>query len=342
ADAQRIVAEAYDRGEGLEQDLAKAMRWYQAAGEQGDLEAIRRVAELGVRASEGDELDLDQAASLYRLAAEAGDPEAQWKLGQMLEEGEGIRMARAEAVEWYRKATASGHPAARRHLAAILDRGRFVRRDIEQAMVLYEAEAKDGNVEAAARLGEIYWEGRDVTRDRKLAMKWHRQAAEAGHTASELFVGVRYFEGGYGLRKQPADAYRFLTAAAAAEDDVADFFVGRCLWEGVGVEKNMREAVVHFRRGIERGSIESFRYLGLAAVLGASDSKNPVRDAYLMFAIGAAFNDGDSASELRAMRKQLEKSDIDRFDARVAKQVASYNEKWREYSRQSAREKKKG
>lgn len=170
-------------------------------------------------------------------------------------------------------------------------------------------------------------------------MRWHRRAAELGHTQSELFVGVRYFDGGYAIKKQPADAFRFLSAAAEAGDDVADVYVGQCLWTGFGVKQDRRKALPHFLRGIEHGSIKSFRYLGLAATLGMVRGDNPDVEAYLFFAIGAALDDPESALQLSLIRERMQKPDIDTFDGLAMEELARLNALWGEYHRKKAREK---
>lgn len=325
--AQAIVAKAYDKGARLERDRAEAARWYLAAGEQGDLEAQRRGAEL-FATGDGVAVDLERAARLYELAAEAGDPEAQWKIAGMLERGEGTRMNRSAAVEWYRKATVAGHAGARLRLAKLLDEGKFIPRDIEQAIGLYEIEAANGNVEAMARLGEIYWHGDGTKRDRKLSVEWHRKAADQGRTASKRFVGVRYYEGGYGIIKQPRLAWRFLNEAAAEGDERSDFYLGKALWDGIGVEQNRKRALPHFRRAREKPEPEAFRYLGYAAVFGMAETDQPVYEAFEHFAIGRYLRDHEAAREFRALSQKLEKETRDRFEKRAEQRLAEYIEAW--------------
>jgi TPR repeat protein len=49
-----------------------------------------------------------QAVKWWRKAAEQGDARAQYNLGQMHREGQGVPQDYAEAVKWYRKAVEQG------------------------------------------------------------------------------------------------------------------------------------------------------------------------------------------------------------------------------------------
>jgi TPR repeat protein len=328
AEAQLIVARAFDQGDGVETDLAQAARWYAAAAKNGVIEAQLRGAELFETGAGGVDKDIKQTAGLYRLAAEAGDLDAMWKYGQMLEIGRGAPMNRSGAVEWYRKATVGGHSQARTHLALILDQGRFVRRNAESAAALYEEEAAAGNVSAMARLGELYWEGDGIPRDRKRALEWHVRAADQGNITSASFAGVRYFEGGYGIVKKPDLAFRYLSMAEKAGDIVGSYYVGQCLWKGIGVEQNRAKSIPYFKLAADKGVPGSFRYLGIAAVVGMTKSENQVSEAYSYFAIGDSLRDPGASSELQALRKKLNKPDVEKFNANALKEYERYEAIW--------------
>ena len=71
--------------------------------EQGDAEAQFN---LGVIYDEGQGVPQDyaEAAKWYRMAAEQGDADAQFILGVMYDEGQGVPKDDTEAVKWYRLA----------------------------------------------------------------------------------------------------------------------------------------------------------------------------------------------------------------------------------------------
>ncbi len=65
----------------------------------------------------------------YRKAAEQGDPEAQFNLGVMYYEGEGMPQSDVKAARWYRKAAEQGHAIAQFRLGYMYFYGRGVPED---------------------------------------------------------------------------------------------------------------------------------------------------------------------------------------------------------------------
>ena len=57
---------------------------------------------------EGVAQEIDDAAALLRAAAEQGDASAQYNLGLMYLEGQGVKQDNAEAYAWIRTAAAQG------------------------------------------------------------------------------------------------------------------------------------------------------------------------------------------------------------------------------------------
>lgn len=108
------IANMYQAGLGVEQDLAQAVYWYRQGAAQGDPLAIVQLAKvyaqgLGVTA------DPEQADQLYQQAAEAGSIEAQHHLAQqLLQRGE-----TAAAQRWLQRAADQGDWAAQSQLAKL-------------------------------------------------------------------------------------------------------------------------------------------------------------------------------------------------------------------------------
>jgi len=99
------------------------------------------------------EKDASPAADIetMRKAAEAGDADAQYDLGLMYHDGEGVPEDYVEAVKWFRKAAEQGHAAAQFYL------------------------------------GIAYHGGVGVPKDDAEAVKWLRKAAEQGHARAQFY-----------------------------------------------------------------------------------------------------------------------------------------------------------
>ncbi|HFA5965852.1 tetratricopeptide repeat protein [Neisseria gonorrhoeae] len=65
--------------------------------------------------------------------AEQGNAEAQFNLGLMYDNGQGVRQDYAEAVRWYRQAAEQGHAVAQKNLGVMYYDGRGVRQDLALA-----------------------------------------------------------------------------------------------------------------------------------------------------------------------------------------------------------------
>ena len=115
ADAQFMLAELYyrwyDEGDGLEDDLAEAVKWYQEAAGHGHAGAQ---FELGwcYQSGNGVGEDLEKAVEWYRIAAEQGYAPAQYWLGWCCRYGKGTEADPAEAVRWFRHAAEQGYEDA--------------------------------------------------------------------------------------------------------------------------------------------------------------------------------------------------------------------------------------
>lgn len=86
--------------------------------------------------------DYELAAELIRPYAEDGDPEAQFKLGRMYQEGQGVPQDHAKAAEWYRRSADAGQPFAQNNLGVLYKHGRGVEQDNLRAYFWFSLASK--------------------------------------------------------------------------------------------------------------------------------------------------------------------------------------------------------
>ena len=86
-----------------------------------------------------------------RQAAEQGDARAQFNLGIMYDNGEGVFKDEAEAVKWFRLAAEQGHADAQFNLGVTYANGQGVLKDSVLAHMWYNIAGANGN-EAARKL----------------------------------------------------------------------------------------------------------------------------------------------------------------------------------------------
>ena len=105
-------------GQILENDPEMAAGWFFRAAEQGYADAQFNLGLLYAN-GEGVPQDMHQAAELFRKAAEQGHVDAQNNLGALYFTGEGVEQDEKKAIEWFEKAAAQGNEEARANLDAI-------------------------------------------------------------------------------------------------------------------------------------------------------------------------------------------------------------------------------
>ena len=97
--------------------------------------------------------DYATALRAFRVLAEQGLAGAQFSLGVMYENGQGVPQNFAAAVPWYRKAADQGHAAGQYNLGFMYSRGDGVRLDYAMAVKWYRMAAEQGDASAQYNLG---------------------------------------------------------------------------------------------------------------------------------------------------------------------------------------------
>ena len=138
--------------------------------------------------------DYAEAMHWYRKAAEQGNAIAQFNLGVMYSNGEGVRQDQTEAAKWYRLAAAQGNVSALCNLGVMYD-GMDVGQDQTEAAKWYRLAAEQGNATAQFNLGLKYELGEGIPKNYTESVKWYRLAAEQGNAQAQYNLGVMYENG---------------------------------------------------------------------------------------------------------------------------------------------------
>ena len=96
--------------------------------------------------------DYAAAYAEYQAAADQGDAEAQYFLGVMHVNGEGVPSSPATAADWFRKAAEQGHTLARYRLGLLHYTGRGVPVDFSVAALSAANNAAENNPASPKRL----------------------------------------------------------------------------------------------------------------------------------------------------------------------------------------------
>lgn len=106
------VGKLYERGRGVNKDMAKAAEWFQKAASAGNASAQAR---LGILYFEGRGVkqNYNNALKLLNSAARANVPSAQYQLANMYELGTGVKQNLKKSIFWYQKADKYGYYLAK-------------------------------------------------------------------------------------------------------------------------------------------------------------------------------------------------------------------------------------
>ncbi|GJE54690.1 MULTISPECIES: tetratricopeptide repeat protein [Methylobacterium] len=184
--------------------------------------------------------DPKRALEWYRLAAGLGDAHAMASLGLMAMDGRGQAKDQKAGKHWLEQASEKGEASASYNLALLqLSSGKP--EDVVTAAALFEKAAKTELAPAQHDLGVLYLQGRGVAKDPAKAADYFRRAADNGDLAGEVEFAILLFNG-TGVAKDEARAARYFLHAAARGNAIAQNRVARLYVVGRGVNKNLVEA----------------------------------------------------------------------------------------------------
>lgn len=119
----------------------------------------------------------DATVDALTAKANSGDAAAQFDLGTLYMNGDGVQKDVQKAIDWYTKAGNQGDPDAEFNLGVMYDNGIGVAQDQKRAIDWYTKAARQGDKDAQARLAQMYFQGEGVAEDDKRAYQWIYLAA---------------------------------------------------------------------------------------------------------------------------------------------------------------------
>src|SRR5262249_47646259 len=162
-------------------------------------------------------------------AAANGHPIAQWKLGRMFADGEGVKPDRLRAFEYFTALVRAHRDERPGTVVSFLVRNALVtlgsyylegipnspvKPDPEQARAIYEyAASYFGDRDAQYLLARMYLEGKSVPKDPRIAAKWLSLAADRGQHQAQAVLGDMLVRG-IDLPRRSAQGLMWLTLAA--------------------------------------------------------------------------------------------------------------------------------
>ena len=155
--------------------------------------------------------EAEVTALKYRMAAEQGHAGAQGSLGMCYANGDGVETNKADAVKWCRKAAEQGEGHAQFMLGMFYYFGDGVNQNKEEATKWFDAiQERDPLMQYAWGCNFLRLRAPELTKE---AVEWFRKAAEQGEAHAQFMLGMCYFNG-VGITQDKTEAVKWLQKAA--------------------------------------------------------------------------------------------------------------------------------
>lgn len=119
--------------------------------------------------------------SHWQKLAEKGSANAQFNLGAIYDNGDGVPEDDAVAAKWYLQAANQGHVNAQFSLGVMYANGEGVDKSAAEAASWYQKAANQGDYRAQYNLGALYANGDGVPQDLSESYVWFSLAAMSGN-----------------------------------------------------------------------------------------------------------------------------------------------------------------
>lgn len=249
----------YEKGEGVERDLAEAFRCYQKAAEQ-DFTAAQYALGNCYRFGRGVGMNLRKAVHLYDRAAKKGNTAAQNALDAIYDEENIVRSW--DLVENARMVGAcnSNDAGGQCYVGKSFLYGRLSdKKNPQEAVRWLKKSAEQGFAEAQYRLADCYMYGRGTEKNAQEAFALYTEAAESGLDKAMTELAKCYLYG-KGVAQDKNKGYYLLPSDSDLKE--AKYTRAKCLLYGWGCEQDKDEAKQILRKlGDYRGADKLLKQL---------------------------------------------------------------------------------
>ena len=185
--AATASAQSFEDGlRALRDDQApRAEEIWLALAQQGDGQAQYALGTLYEQGYPGVDQDLAKAIIWYEKSAAQGVASAENNLALIHATGRGVERDPATALRLWLSAANKGHVQAQYNAGLAFFRGSGVERDIGRASQLFQKAAAGGLADSQYALAQMYRLGIGVPRNARTSLFWYEQAAAQGHSSSQ-------------------------------------------------------------------------------------------------------------------------------------------------------------
>lgn len=194
----------------------------------------------------------------YLTQASAGDSESMFLLGQSYKYGwNDLKQDDQMAFMWYQKAAEKCHSESMKNLGVMYQYGQGTQRSMKESLKWYKRAASYGDVNALCCVGNLYCYGEeDIPVDYNEAIKWYRLSANYGYGPAQIELGRCYYNG-WGVEPDMIVAAECFRKAAEQDNDEAQRLLSVCYSEGIGVEQSNEERLIWLQKSAENRNVDA-------------------------------------------------------------------------------------
>jgi TPR repeat protein len=170
--------------------------------------------------------------------------------------GFGVEVDYSEAMIWLLKAANQGHASAKNDIGYLYMKGYGVDVDLIKARDLFLEAIEENNLDAVYNLGYMYgyiYSHKELEHGPIIAKKLYLSAAQQGHAVSQVEMGYYNFS-----EVSFTIAMEWFVRAADQDDGEAMSWIGYLYEGGLGVEKDLKEAMRWYLESAKHGHIDSY------------------------------------------------------------------------------------
>lgn len=221
----------------------------------------------------GTEKDLFKAVQYFKDAAELGHGTAKDYLGDCYYNGQGVSQNFSEAARWYKDAADNHNIGNSAHsLAFMYMKGEGVPEDERKAIDYWHIAADKGITQAQRIISQEYLTGEYLKQDNNKAKEYMEMAAEKGDPDAQFKLG-QYYVSGLGFDDDQKCFEWFMKAAEQGLVE-AEYVVGGCYENEVGVKQNHSQANTWYQKAVKDGHKRAAYALGINYLEGRGIGKD--------------------------------------------------------------------
>ena len=300
-DSMKRLANIYETGRDIPQNMDRAIEFYEMAADAGDVEAMKKLGKLyacGKIDAEKSCVKLDgtKAVAWYEKAVSNGDKYAMESLGDLYQEGSVVKKSLIKAAEWYQKIldTDAWYPMKRSIMEKLVrmyekadspekvaqwrdalekaerkyhEKGRAMSKGcsdgFEYYLAKYKKLAESGDRTAIIDFEDRFFKGtKKVNAFQRLQQVYETRLQENADVKYEMFLLGKMYRYGRGTNKDLPKAFDFLMKASNLGLSDAMLLLGDMYANGIGVEQDGEQAVAWMEKAADAGNDNAWKALG--------------------------------------------------------------------------------